>query len=95
MAKVVNFFKKGSLLFGASHVGLQFGSVVSLKFNSFDLDLTRVFQVIDWNESSLVHIGELKSKTATVLFDVHESIQVVYTPELEQKVSKSALMYQK
>jgi hypothetical protein len=68
MAKVVNFFKKGSLLFGASHVGLQFGNVI-----------------IDWNESSLVHIGELKSKSATVLFDVQDSIQVVYSPELEQK----------
>jgi hypothetical protein len=45
-----------------------------------------MFQIIDWNESSLVHIGELKSKTATVLFDVQDSIQVVYSPELEQKV---------
>jgi phosphotransferase system IIB component len=45
-----------------------------------------MFQIIDWNESSLVHIGELKSKSATVLFDVQDSIQVVYSPELEQKV---------
>lgn len=46
-------------------------------------------QVIDWNQSSLVHIGELKSSTATVLFEVHESIQAVYSAELEQKVYPS------
>jgi hypothetical protein len=64
---------------------LKFFKSDSLLFGPAHAGLQFGNVVIDWNQSSLVHIGELKSSTATVLFEVHESIQAVYSAELEQK----------